>query len=130
MPDSYENQMVITGDNYVISHIHVDDIEHILPVTIDKVDRTQPFKLTIYYLFFELLKLTEIGMPALSPLTCKIAFDVPRSSCAVHGITVRCLGYGQIRSTVELHFSPLARSSHVVTHGTTGIPIVHKPVNV
>ena len=49
MPDSYENQMVITGDNYVISHIHVDDIEHILPVTIDKVDRTQPFKLDIYF---------------------------------------------------------------------------------
>ena len=49
MPDSYENQMVITGDNYVISHIHVDDIEDILPVTIDKVDRTQPFKLTIYF---------------------------------------------------------------------------------
>ena len=49
MPDSYENQMVITGDNYAISQLHVDDIEDILLVTIDKVDRTQPFKLTIYF---------------------------------------------------------------------------------
>jgi hypothetical protein len=49
MPDSYENQMVITGDNYAISQLHVDDIENILLVTIDKVDRTQPFKLTIYF---------------------------------------------------------------------------------
>jgi hypothetical protein len=48
-PHSYENQMVITGDNYAISQIHVDDIEDILLVTIDKVDRTQPFKLTIYF---------------------------------------------------------------------------------
>ena len=48
-PHSYENQMVITGDNYAISQIHVDDIEDILLVTIDKVDRTQPFKLTVYF---------------------------------------------------------------------------------
>ena len=41
--------MVITGDNYAISQIHVDDIEDILLVTIDKVDRTQPFKLTVYF---------------------------------------------------------------------------------
>ena len=47
------NQMVFTGDNYTISQIRVDDIEDIIadieeiPVTIYKVDRTQPFKLTI-----------------------------------------------------------------------------------
>ena len=45
-PHSYENQMVFTGDNYAISQIRVDDIEEMLLVTIDKVDRTQPFKLT------------------------------------------------------------------------------------
>ena len=49
MPDSYENQMVITGDNYAISQLHVADIEDILLVTIDKVDRTQPCELTIYF---------------------------------------------------------------------------------
>ena len=48
-PHIYENQMVFTGDNYAISQLHVDDIEDILLVTIDKVDRTQPFKLTIYF---------------------------------------------------------------------------------
>ena len=84
-----------------------------------------------FYLFTNYSSSPKSGCPrALSPLTCKTAFDVPRSSCAVHGIAVRCLDYGKIRSTVELHFSPLARSSHVVTHGTTGVPIVHKPVHV
>ena len=48
-PHSYENQMVFTGDNYAISQIRVDDIEEMLLVTIDKVDRTQPFKLTISF---------------------------------------------------------------------------------
>ena len=54
-PHIYENQIVFTGDNYTISQIRVDDIEEILddieesPVTIDKVDRTQPFKLTISF---------------------------------------------------------------------------------
>ena len=41
--------MVFTGDNYAISQIRVDDIEEMLLVTIDKVDRTQPFKLTISF---------------------------------------------------------------------------------
>ena len=44
-----ENQLVITGDTAAISQIHVHDIENILLVPIDKVDRTQPFKLTIYF---------------------------------------------------------------------------------
>ena len=48
-PHIYENQMVFTGDNYAISQIRVDDIEEMLLVPIDRVDRTQPFKLTIYF---------------------------------------------------------------------------------
>ena len=36
-------------DNYAISQIRVDDIEEMLLVPIDRVDRTQPFKLTIYF---------------------------------------------------------------------------------
>ena len=48
-PHSYENHLIITGDTAAISQIHVHDIENILLVPIDKVDRTQPFKLTIYF---------------------------------------------------------------------------------
>ena len=48
-PHIYESQMVFTGDNYAISQIRVDDIEEMLLVPIDRVDRTQPFKLTIYF---------------------------------------------------------------------------------
>jgi hypothetical protein len=44
-----ENQLVITGDTAAISQIHVHDIENILLVPIDDVNRTQPFKLTVYF---------------------------------------------------------------------------------
>ena len=49
MPGNCENHLVITGDTAAISQIHVHDIENILLVPIDDVNRTQPFKLTIYF---------------------------------------------------------------------------------
>ena len=49
MPGNCENHLVITGDNAAISQIHVRDLENILFVPVVKVDRTQPFKLTIYF---------------------------------------------------------------------------------
>jgi hypothetical protein len=90
MPDSYENQMVITGDNYVISHIHVDDIEHILPVTIDKVDRTQPFKLDIYF-----------NTEGTSPASLDYITHVLKNICHLdihvglfyHSVDAACVGY-------------------------------------
>ena len=48
-PHSYENHLIITGDTATISQIHVHDIENILLVPIDDVNRTQPFKLTVYF---------------------------------------------------------------------------------
>ena len=48
-PHSYENHLIITGDAAAISQIHVHDIENILLVPIDDVNRTQPFKLTVYF---------------------------------------------------------------------------------
>ena len=49
MPGNCENHLVITGDTAAISQIDDRDIETILIVPIVKVDRTQPFKLTIYF---------------------------------------------------------------------------------
>ena len=49
MPGNCENHLVITGDTAAISQIHVHDIENILLVPIDEVNRTQPFKLTVYF---------------------------------------------------------------------------------
>ena len=90
MPDSYENQMVITGDNYAISQLHADDIEDILLVTIDKVDRTQPFKLDIYF-----------NTEGTSPASLDYITHVLKNICHLdihvelfyHSVDEACVGY-------------------------------------
>jgi len=57
MPGNCENHLIIAGDTAAISQIQVHDIENVLLVPIDMVDRTQPFKLTMYFK-------TEVTSPA------------------------------------------------------------------
>ena len=85
-----ENQLVITGDTAAISQIHVHDIENILLVPIDKVDRTQPFKLTIYF-----------NTEGTSPASLIYITHVLKNICHLdihvelfyHSVDAACVGY-------------------------------------
>ena len=90
MPGNCENHLVITGDTAAISQIDDRDIETILIVPIVKVDRTQPFKLDIYF-----------NTEGTSPASLDYITHVLKNICHLdihvglfyHSVDAACVGY-------------------------------------
>ena len=90
MPGNCENHLIIAGDTAAISQIDDRDIETILIVPIVKVDRTQPFKLDIYF-----------NTEGTSPASLDYITHVLKNICHLdihvglfyHSVDAACVGY-------------------------------------